>query len=117
MRVLFLAVLILAAGCGSSSPALVLEVGSTTTLRGTVVSVNLERMAVDGDGVITIETEDGATARVFVAARMNLCAAEGLDLVGDLVPGDRVEAQGLVVGGTNIRPCDGDDHYLRRADG
>ena len=118
MRIAFLFVLLLAVGCATTSaPDLVLETGSTTALSGTVVSVNLEPMAYDGDGVITIETEEGATARVFVAARMNLCAAEGLGLVGDLATGDRVEVQGRVMGGTNIRPCEGDEHYLRRADG
>ena len=118
MRLALLFVLLLVAGCATTSaPDLVLETGSTATLSGTVVSVNLEPMAVDGDGVITIETESGATARVFVAARMNLCTAEGLDLVGDLAPGDRIEVQGRVMGGTNIRPCEGDDHFLRRANG
>lgn len=86
-------------------------------MSGTVVEINLEAMAVDGDGVITLETEDGETARVFVAAHAGGCAAEGLDLIGELAVGDRVEAAGNAVGGSNVRPCEAENHYLRRVDG
>lgn len=116
MRFLILLAFVIV-GCSGSGSELLLETGSTVTLSGTVVDVNTEPMAVDGDGVITIETDDGETARIFVAAGEGSCSAEGLQLIGEVAVGDRVEAQGRVVGGANIRPCEGDDHYLRRADG
>ena len=116
MRHLILLAFIVA-GCSGSSSELLLETGSTATLSGTVVEINLEPMAVDGDGVITIETDDGETARIFVAAPAGSCSAEGLQLIGEVSVGDRVEAQGRVVGGANVRPCEADDHFLRRVDG
>ncbi len=109
--------LLLVVGCSGSGNEAILESGSTTTLAGTIVDINLEPMAVDGDGVITLETADGATARVFVSARANLCAAEGLAVIGELAVGDRVEAHGRVVGGANVRPCEGEGDFLRRTDG
>lgn len=104
-------------GCANSGDEGLLESGSTASLSGTVVEINLEPMAVDGDAVITLETDDGATARVFIAARAGLCAARGLDLIGELAVGDRIVARGRVVGGANVRPCEGDGDFLRRAEG
>ena len=116
MRFLILLAFVIA-GCSGSGSELLLETGSTVTLIGTVVEINVEPMAVDGDGVITIETDDGETARIFVAARGGSCSADGLQLIEEVAVGDRVEAQGRVVGGANVRPCEGDDDYLRRVDG
>ena len=116
MRFLILLTFVIV-GCSGSSSELLLETGSMATLSGTVVEINVEPMAVDGDGIITIETDGGETARIFVAARASGCSAEGLELIGEVAVGDRVEAQGRVVGGANVRPCEGDDHYLRRVDG
>ncbi len=116
MRYLTLILVLFVAGCSGSNAPPLFEVGSAPSVSGTVTNINLEAMAVDGDGVITIETEDGSTARIFVAARMNLCAAEGLDSLGDISVGDYVEASGDAVGGTNIRPCESEAHYLRRVE-
>ncbi len=109
--------LLLIAGCSSSSAPALFDVGAAATVSGTIVDINLDPMAFDGDGVLTIETAAGATARVFVAAQNNLCAAEGLDLIGNLAVGDRIEAVGDAVGSTNVRPCESEGHYLRRIEG
>jgi len=116
MRLLPLLILFCAGCSGSSAPPL-FDVGSAATVSGTVVTINVEAMAVDGDGVITLETGDGSTARIFVAARMMLCEAEGLDLIGELAPGDHIEVSGDAVGGTNVRPCESETHYIRRVEG
>jgi hypothetical protein len=109
MRPLCLALLALAA-C-SSPPEASGDPGSVT---GTVASVDLTPLSYDGDAVITLETDDGETARVLVAARMNLCAAAGLGLVGDLLPGDRIEVVGEATD-EGVRPCAEAEHRIVRA--
>lgn len=109
--------LLVVIGCSSSSAPPLFNVGSGATVSGTVTNINVEPMAVDGDGVITLETADGATARIFIAARAGLCEATGLSLIGELAVGEIVEASGEAVGGTNVRPCVSADHFLRRVEG
>lgn len=115
------AALLLLAACSPEPPSVALpgaeappaEVTGDGVVRGEVVSVDGDPMMVDGDGIVTLRTDDGATVSVFVAARVNLCPAEGLALFGELAPGDRVEAYGQQLEG-GVRPCDSETHYLRR---
>lgn len=80
---------------------------------GTISSVDLSPMAYDGDAVIQMETDTGELLRVLIAARMNLCAATGLDLVGQLEEGDRITVSGDREGDA-IRPCTDSSHRLAR---
>lgn len=81
---------------------------------GTVTSVDLAPMAYDGDAVIVMETGGGEVVTVRVAARMNLCDASGLALVGELVPGDRIEVTGSMDPDGSIRPCTDPSHFIAR---
>ena len=102
--------LALAAGCvGASSPD-----ASGGWAVGEVVSVDTAPMAYDGDAVVRLRTDAGETITVHVPARTNLCAADGLGIVGDLRPGDWVEVRGTPGANGEIRPCSEADHVLRR---
>lgn len=117
-----LALLVVLAACSSRtepppapSSATDAPVEPSARLAGTVLSVDLSPMAADGDALIEVETAPRQRATVRVPARMNLCEAEGLGLVSDLEPGDRVRVVGDAVEG-GIRPCTGPDHLLARAE-
>lgn len=80
---------------------------------GTVVSVDREPMAYDGDAEIVVRTDDGRTVTVRIPARMNLCAAEGLARLDGLAAGDRVEVRGDVGPEGDVTPCTDAGHHLR----
>ena len=109
MRFAFLALLAVSA---CSSPP---EASGDGALLGTVQSVDLTPMTYDGDAVITMETDAGETVLVNVPARMNLCEATGLALVGELLPGDRIEVMGERREDGSVTPCAQPEHRLARA--
>ena len=111
MRLLF--ALLVLVGCTPKTAPPLPDTDAIVT--GEVVTIDAEPMTYDGDGVVTVLTPDG-TRDILIAARMNLCPAEGLGLLGELSPGTTVTARGTVVEdeGGAIRPCDSPDHYLRR---
>ena len=106
MRAPLLVCLALAACSGAAS-------GGPGAVEGTVVSVDLSPWAVDGDGRLVVATGDGDVT-VRVPARADLCRAAGLDAVGEVAPGDRVEVRGERAGGGDVTPCQSADHYVRR---
>ena len=110
MRTASLALLVLAAASACSAPP-----EASGAVIGTVQRVDLEPMAYDGDAVIVLRTDSGETVEVRVAARMNLCEAEGLAVVGELRPGDRVEVVGERGEDGAVRPCMSAQHRLVRA--
>ncbi len=105
---LFLA--LLASGCTSRTT----PEASGGAVSGTITSVDLSPFAYDGDGQIVMETASGETVRVLIAARTNLCAAEGLSVVGALKAGDRVEVVGERAADGSIRPCLEASHRVTR---
>lgn len=122
MRSLLFA-LLLTAGCAPSEP--LPAAGPPTppapaasasdddrTITGRVAAVDLDPMMVDGDGIVTVETADGLV-RVYIAARMGLCAAEILS-PNELAVGDAVEVRGEAVADDAVRPCASAEHYFRR---
>lgn len=109
MKLLLIALLAALAAC----PLAPDDVARTATVRGAVVELDLSPMAYDGDARIEVRTARGP-AVVLVPARMGLCQAEGLQLVGELAVGDEIEARGIEQNGA-VTPCLAADHYLRRA--
>ena len=89
------------------------ELPGDAAVAGVVLAVDLSPMMVDADGLVTVRTDAGELL-VRVPARMNLCRAEGLAIVGDLEPGDRVEAVGAQGADGSVTPCLGDAHRLTR---
>jgi hypothetical protein len=90
--------------------------GSVTepSVTGTVVSVDLAPIAYDGDAVIVMTPPSGESVRVLVPARVNLCQAQGLDVLNTLQPGDEIEVRGDPEGDGALRPCLEPDHLIRR---
>ena len=105
--------LALVAGC-APSPSPASGTPTDVTVRGTVLSVDLNPWAYDGNAVLLVGTDRGE-ARVEVPARTNLCAATGLGLVSDLQPGDAVVIVGEQVEGGATVPCTSASHALQRA--
>ena len=82
---------------------------------GTVQSVDLTQMAVDGPAVVTIETEAGGTKEIHVPSMgLPLCPAkDNIADVATINENDTVEVNGDVNVSGAITPCQSEDHYLR----
>lgn len=106
------AALVLVAGCvspaRSDAPA-----AADRVVEGTVVRVDMDPWAYDGNAVLELATDDGAVT-VEVPARTNLCQASGLGLVGELAAGDRVRVRGAEQSSGVVVPCVSDQHALER---
>lgn len=91
------------------------EVSSDRATSGTVTSVNLDAIALDGPAVVVIRTEAGTTEEINVPSfGINLCAASAsIADVYALKSGDRVEVNGSVSEDGAIVPCESSAHYLR----
>ena len=108
--------LLLIAGCVASQPSTPSPPDSPEadrTVTGTVAALDLDPMAYDADGIVTVETNEGAAVRVLVPARRNLCDAD-LSGFDGLTVGNAVAVRGAVTEGGGVRPCESPDHYLRR---
>lgn len=82
---------------------------------GTVTSVNLDAIALDGPAVVRILTEAGTEEEIQVPSfGINLCAAsKSIADVYAMRTGDRVEVNGAVSADGAIVPCESEAHYLR----
>lgn len=107
-----LVLVLLLGACASPEPSEA-PASSSALVVGTVVSVDLDPIAYDGDGVIVVRTDDGERT-VRIPARTNLCEAEGLGLAFDLAPGDAVEVRGAAAPDGSVTPCTSPDHRLAR---
>lgn len=96
------------------APAEEAETRDVTT-SGTVTSVNLEGVMVDGPAVVSIRTEAGALQTIHVPSfGLMLCAAQkSIADVYALREGDRVEVRGSASAEGAIVPCESTSHYLR----
>ena len=92
------------------------ETGATAAA-GTVTSVDLEQMAVDGPGLIMFEAEGGTEYTVAVPSMgLPLCAAkDNIADISAIKEGDKIEVNGSTGPAGQIVPCDSADHYLRVA--
>lgn len=107
----YFVVLLLASACGPRpDPA----AQGPAPIAGTVERVDLSPMAYDGDAELTLRTDQGERVEVRVPARMGLCEAAGLNVVGRLEIGDRVEVVGEWSENGTIRPCTSPEHRLVR---
>ena len=97
----------------ADGPPLVLTVGSEVTVRGVVTGIDLEAMAVDGDGLIRLREPSGRELTLVLPAGERPCMAEGMSLISRLKPGEKVEAVGRVRSGGEIFICN-EGHALRR---
>jgi hypothetical protein len=86
-------------------------------ISGSVVSINVDQVPVDGPSLITIRTESGAQTVVAIPSMgINLCAAQANIMnIGELKVGDEVQARGQVGVNGTIIPCESSDHFLRVA--
>ncbi len=113
MRLLLPLLLLLVVGCSSSGPtSLRLPAGPDVTVRGTIVEIDREPMAVDSDGVITLRTDE-RNVNVYIPVQVSMCEAEGLDRFPALAAGASIEVRGQSLAGGGVRPCRSDEHYLR----
>lgn len=120
MRSLLL--LLVLAGCVASEPPSpstpstappVSAVGEDRTVEGTVAEVDLEPMTYDGDGIVTVEADDGAVVRVLLPARFGICAATYDNNLFSVEVGDPIAVRGAVTEDGAVRPCERDTHYVR----
>lgn len=85
-------------------------------VRGTVLSVNGEQVALDGPYVVTIETEDGQATVEVPSMGILLCPAYeagNLLSIDEIRAGEEIEVRGSVSESGAIVPCESADHYIR----
>jgi len=89
----------------------------TREVRGTLTTISLEEMMVDGPARLTVAAVDGSTHTVLVPSMgLPLCAARAnIADVSSFTAGELVEVRGAVEADGAITPCSAADHYLRKA--
>lgn len=102
------------AGCAARSGIRPLITDRPVVLDGRVASVDKTPMAYDGDALVVVTTKAHGAVTVHLAARRNLCQAQGLDLLEVLKPGDRLQVEGTATGPADISVCQGASHRLTR---
>lgn len=104
------------AGCGGAGPQAsgALTVGESVLVEGTVERIDLTPMAVDGDGLIFMNSVELGALIVQIPARERICRAQGLGALSALAPGDRVRASGSATGPSNVTVCELESHFLER---
>ncbi len=88
--------------------------GVTLALEGNVMAINLEAMAVDGPGRVTIKTDIGKT-HVIALPSMGILFCPALENVASpssVEVGDRVKVKGERTDGGEIVPCADASHYF-----
>lgn len=91
------------------------ENGTMVSKSGEIVEVELDQMAFDGPGIITMLDSDGALATIAVPSMgIQLCPAYAQ--VADIQTaaiGDKMQVSGELDEEGRIVPCASEDHYLR----
>lgn len=82
-------------------------------LTGVVTQIDLAPMAFDGDALIEVQTERGASRTVRIPARERQCEAPTQAIVDVLAVGDRVEVRGALGADGDVTPCAAPSHYIR----
>lgn len=84
-------------------------------VKGTVVSVDVSKVPVDGPGLVIIQTDTGLQAVIAVPSMgMGMCAAKDkIENYSEFKAGDKVEVRGQVGAENMIIPCESAEHYLR----
>ncbi len=92
--------------------------GPAVEQSGTIRSIDLEQMMVDGPARIVLETTTGETVTITVPSMgLPLCAARAtIADVALLEVGNTVAVRGSINAEGEITPCTAADHYLRVTD-
>lgn len=83
-------------------------------IKGTVVSVDLSGIALDGPAIVTLDTADGRREIHVPSFGLTLCAAK--DNIADVYAiqaGDQVAVRGEREADGAIVPCADEEHFLR----
>ena len=115
MRLFPPALLLALAACASAPTALAPEAARQLRIEGSVVSVDTDPWAYDGNAVVTVDTGAGRVAVQF-PARWNLCKAQPPGDLQTLKPGDRVLAVGASSAPGEMVVCEQPQHLLRQVD-
>lgn len=100
------------AGCGATNTRLLRD-GESIVVAGRVSRIDRSPMAWDGDGLLMLATRAHGEVTVHLAARRNLCLAQGLDLFDAATVGMRIEAAGTATGPADLSVCRESSHYLK----
>lgn len=105
------------AGCAATgSAARPLAADQRVVVEGQVVSVDTSPMAYDGDALVMVTGTAHGAVTVHLPARRHLCKAQGLELLEELKPGERIRVEGVATGPADIRLCQDAADRLQRID-
>lgn len=90
------------------------ETSTSTTISGTIQSIDTSGVALDGPAIVTIKTADNTTQEIHVPSMgIRLCAAyENIADVYSLKEGDKIEVRGILSEDA-IVPCQSAEDYLK----
>ncbi len=115
MRCFALAMLIGVTACATPASDRAPAAAGLTRIEGSVVTVDTDPWAYDGNAVVRVATSNGIVA-VQLPARWNLCKAPPPGDVQALKPGDRVQAVGTSTAPGELVVCEQPQHLLRKVD-
>jgi hypothetical protein len=101
---------IVLAGCTAATPRPSTSDG-TLSIEGTIVSVDTQPWAYDGNAVVILETPGRGQFSVQLPARWNLCKAPAVD-VPSLTVGAKARAVGTAGAEREIVVCGSETHRL-----
>lgn len=89
--------------------------GDTVAVSGSILAVDLEKVALDGPVLITLSTAESNLKTIEVPSMgILLCpASPNIADVFALKTGEIIEVNGEVLENGSIVPCQSEDHYLR----
>ena len=88
-----------------------LTVGAEVAVDGTILSIDTDPWAYDGNAVVSLQTAANGPMHVQLPARWNLCKAAPVDTAA-LKVGQEVRAVGTLVATGEITVCEGAEHRL-----
>lgn len=115
--VLWASMILVLGGCGNHGgevPEVELVEGTDVRVEGRVTDVDPTPMAVDGDGLIFVDSELHGAIVVRVPAGERICEAQGLGVFLLLEAGERIRAVGRVNGSGDVTVCASADHSLAK---
>lgn len=105
------AILVTAACVATQAKVVPLAVGAQVAVDGTILAIDTDPWAYDGNAVVSLQTAANGPMHVQLPARWNLCKAAPVD-VAALTVGQDVRAVGTLIAAGEIAVCERAEHRL-----
>lgn len=104
-------ILVTAACVATQTKVAPLAIGSQVAVNGTILSIDTDPWAYDGNAVVSLQTAANGPMHVQLPARWNLCKAGSVN-VAALTVGQAVRAVGTLIAVGEMVVCERAEHRL-----